>query len=373
MRVLWVICGPLCLASAAAIGQPTAPVDVHVWAKAFIPKDHPTNPGYIRPVPGRPGKFMIPGPSIPGTNGPLPWVGSCYNTNDRAFSNSPDAEAKLTTGARFTTDGSTVTGFTPEKPASPNTRQYNCATGAVTCEKAPDTSGLVVDAPVATAGRVRVRMRAEGTNPCVDVPAALTPAIKYDLTFEVDPPTGYASVTGAIAKFPSYEVYAKVGAWPAVTLLTESPAPGSTAWSLLFDRTVNKSVRYAVLDGVWKSSDPGARFTLTIAGDQVQWSERSATGQTLVRNATLTRTPGKGYRLERANDSGTLAFLGFSPSIQSAVQAAGPQPSFLDLRLNGDRMEGQWNGILVIKDAQAKFKELKQPGSTPPKPYTFGK
>lgn len=36
---------------------------IHFWIKAFIPNAHPTNPGYIRPVPGDAGKTMIPGPT----------------------------------------------------------------------------------------------------------------------------------------------------------------------------------------------------------------------------------------------------------------------------------------------------------------------
>src|SRR5947209_4498080 len=39
------------------------PVRVHLWVKAFIPKTHQTNPGYVKAVPGSPGKWMIPGPT----------------------------------------------------------------------------------------------------------------------------------------------------------------------------------------------------------------------------------------------------------------------------------------------------------------------
>ncbi|MDB5581526.1 MAG: hypothetical protein JWR80_6702 [Bradyrhizobium sp.] len=351
----------------------TAPVEAHIWVKAFIPKEHDTNPGYIRPVPGQPDKFMIPGPGIPWTTGPLPWVGSCYNTNNRGFSSSPDAEAKLTTGARLKTNGITIADFVPETPPSANTQQYDCTTGAVTCDKAPDISGLAVDAPVAIAGRVRVRLRGSGLNPCISIPAFMTPTIKYDLTVDLDSATGYATISGTLAQFPAYEAYATIGPWPTVSLMTEAPASGATAWSLLFNRPVDKTVRYAALDGVWKSTDPGARFTLTVVGDQVQWSERAASGQTLVRAATLTRQPGKGYRLERTNDGPVLTFLGFSSAIQTSIQAIGAQPSFLELRLDGESFAANWNGVLVIKDNQGKFKELKQPGATPPKPYIFKK
>lgn len=369
LAALALICGPLCSSPARA---QVSPVDIHLWVKAFVPNSHPSNPGYIQPVPGSPGKFMFPGPTIPWTNMPIPWIGSCYNTNDRTFSSAPDADAKLTTGARFSTDGATISGFAPEKPPSAHTLEYDCPSGRVTCDLAPDISGLAVDAPVATAGRVRVRMQGRGKNPCVHVPAGATPAIEYDLNLEVDPATGYASVKGTIGQFPAFEAYARVGSWPVATLLNEAPAPGSTAWALSYPpRNVDREVRYAKLDGTWTSNDPNSRFKLTVNGDQVQWAEKAATGQTLVRTTTLARQPGKGYRLERANDAAVLTFLGLSPSIQSAVQAAGPQPSFLMLRVDGDRLAGQWNGLLVIKDNQAHFKELKQPGTTPPKAYTF--
>jgi hypothetical protein len=375
MRISWAVFAALLIALCGP--QPaqaqSAPVKYHVWVKSFIPNKHDTNPGYIRPVPGQAGKFMIPGPGIPGTNGPLPWVGSCYNTNNRGFSTAFDAEAKVTTGARFESNGAAVTGFSRETPQAPNTLQYDCATGAVTCDKPPNPAGLAVDDPAVAAGMVRLRMRGEGTNPCVGAPESLTPAIKYDLTAEFDPAAGYVSIKGTLAQFPSYEAYVQVGQGQPTMLFTESPAPGSTAWSLLFNRSIDKTVRYVALDGVWKSDDPGSRFTLKIQGDQVEWSERSAGGQGLGRTVSLVRKPGKGYKLERANDGEVLTFLGFSPAIQAAVQAIGPQPSFLELRIDGDRLAGMWNGILVIKDNQGKFKELKQPGTTAAKPYNFVK
>jgi hypothetical protein len=102
------------------------------------------------------------------------------------------------------------------------------------------------------------------------------------------------------------------------------------------------------------------------------WSERAANGQTLSRTLTLTPRPGEGYTLLRGNDEAeVLTFLGFSPAILQAIRARGPRPSFLNLRWTGATLSGNWSGLLVIKDDKAQFKEMKQPGELPPKPYVF--
>ena len=344
-----------------------------VWAKAFIPNTHPTNPGYIRPVPGANNKFMIPGPGIPGTVQPLPLVGNCYNTNNRGFSKDVTAEAKLTVRVRFSIDGQVLSAVSTDKIPSAITEQYDCPTGAVTCSKAPDLGGIIVDQPTIVAGIVSIRLRGSGTNPCLPVPAALTPAIKFDVMVQIDPSTGFVKSDGTVARFPSYEAYVRLNDEPPVVIFQEPPSPGSTAWSLFFDRAVGNQIVFANFDGDWTSIDLGHRFSFRINKNKIKLTERNANGLSISRDTNFDALLGKGYHVTRDNDPEVLNFLGFSPDIQASILAAGPLPSYFDVKRDGGNLTSAWNGLLVIKDEKAKFKEMRQPGQSTSKPYSFSK
>jgi hypothetical protein len=127
----------------------------------------------------------------------------------------------------------------------------------------------------------------------------------------------------------------------------------------------------ADLDGTWSSNDPEKRWSLKITGKECIWTERNSTGGSLVRKVALEKSDAKSYKIARANDGEVLKFLGFAPDIQAAIVAHAPQPSNMVLVRDGVRISATWSGIVVIKDNKGKFKELKQPGQTPAKPYIF--
>ena len=124
--------------------------------------------------------------------------------------------------------------------------------------------------------------------------------------------------------------------------------------------------------GTWDSTDPGKRWTLELNGTKCIWTERTSTGVSIVRKVTM-QLGGDGQRFKalRENDADTLSALGFSPAIRAAVLARSPQPSYMLITIGSDKFFADWNGLLVIKDDKANFKELKQPGQVPPKRYDF--
>lgn len=125
------------------------------------------------------------------------------------------------------------------------------------------------------------------------------------------------------------------------------------------------------LDGVWESTDTAQRFRLEVTRSSCTWTERGANGTELKRTVVVTNDA-QGFRINRPNDADVLTFLGFQPSLRAEILAQSPQPSFLVLsRPEADKIMGQWNGLLAIKDNSGRLRELKQPGSGPVKQFEF--
>lgn len=127
------------------------------------------------------------------------------------------------------------------------------------------------------------------------------------------------------------------------------------------------------LYGTWDSNDPGRRWTLEFVGGKCIWTERTSAGGILRREVTVQRgADEEHFKISRENDAETLAALGFSPAIRAAVLSRSPQASYMTLYLTGAAISVEWNGLLVIKDDKANFKELRQPAQNPPKHFDFG-
>lgn len=124
--------------------------------------------------------------------------------------------------------------------------------------------------------------------------------------------------------------------------------------------------------GVWESAEPGKRWKLTISSGAVVWEERSAAGsiQRTVDLAPFVAEPDT-LRIERPNDADVLTFLDISAENIAKVLSLGAKPSVMMLKVGDATLTGAWSGLTVIKDASGKFKEMKQPGQTPAKPYSF--
>ena len=124
-------------------------------------------------------------------------------------------------------------------------------------------------------------------------------------------------------------------------------------------------------NGDWTSTDAARRFRVRIRGDDCEWTEGAADGTSFVHRATLERSEGSAIG-RRPNDEAALKFLGFQPSLRAEVLKRSPGPSYLKLRrVSAERIDAEWFGLLVTKDAQARLKELFPPGSQPGKPMTF--
>lgn len=126
--------------------------------------------------------------------------------------------------------------------------------------------------------------------------------------------------------------------------------------------------------GKWESVDPGKRWRLEFAEGTVTWTEfNSTTGAKLVRIVPVQNyfMSSETLRIERANDAETLSFLGFTPTITKEIISRDAHASYMLIKRNGTDLTVEWFGLSVIKDTKGNFQELKQPGSTPAKPFLF--
>jgi hypothetical protein len=210
------------------------PVRVHLWVKAFIPKVHPTNPGYVKPVPGASGKWMIPGPTS---------NDQCFFTDHRDFSSDRSASARVTTEFFLVINGKSA--FTELAVPTPHihtagiSTKVDCSTGAIIGQKlglfsrlhsigssAPEDS---IGKPAVAGNRVQVIFGVATTNPFA--PAVLAPAIDYSLDYTYDTNSKTLTFKATLGDFPAYEAYAQLGNGPVVTVFRAPPVT-KTAWGL---------------------------------------------------------------------------------------------------------------------------------------------
>ena len=362
----------------------SAQTRVHIYIRAFIPKEHTGTPGYVRPVPAQPGHFVIPAPSIvPPICTPSVTGGStCFATDNRLFSDGVDASFRAGTEFVLVITGNTVT----VEKAEGRDIQRTGLTHKVDCQTDTDlvppesasTSNMHIGAPAAADGVVQIVVDGRANNPLV-IPS---PDIKYSGTFTFDTRTNKLRFQGSTGVFPAYEAYARLNGGPAVTIFTNAPGANTTVCDLIdfgtglqlrpVDTTV---VLQDNIAGRWESTDADKRFLLEVTGTSVSWTERGTAnttpGSTFARTVPLTFADGR-FRIERANDMAALTFTGFKPqSIRDAMIARGPRPSFINFTRNGDTLAAEFNGIRITKNNDATLKDMIQPGERPPTPFTF--
>ena len=359
---------------------------VHIWLKAFIPKNVSSNPGYIRPVPDRPGQFMLPDPFF---------ADQAYLTDNREFNSDPNASARLTTDFTIVLPDSGAAGLVKGATGKyhfPNpTEKLNAQTGATTARQSADLSVDAMGGPHEVPGKIQVIFQVSARNPLA-IQSGIRPvdkglslfvaAIDYSVDMIYDYNSGDLKLKGTFGKFPAFEGYVSKNGAPPVKLIQLAPS-GSDVISLfdfglgmgqqVVETTVNIGPRS--IKGTWQSIDPAKRFRLEIGDATVKFTELNSSGASHARDVPLIppNAGGSTYRVERPNtDTGTLTFLGFSPTIQTEILARAPRPSSLTIvRQSDGTIAARWSGLLVIKDAQGRFKELKQPGEGPIKDYVF--
>lgn len=125
--------------------------------------------------------------------------------------------------------------------------------------------------------------------------------------------------------------------------------------------------------GTWRSNDTAQRFSLKINGPNIEWTESSTSGESLVKNVQATPSSSTvTVRVERQNTDDVLKFLGFSNAVLRAdIIDRAPEPSFLLLHRTDLTLTAEWRGLLVKKLANGKLDNIVQPSQMPAKPFVF--
>jgi len=245
-----------------------------IWIKAFIPiYQIGSTPNYVRPVPGKPGKFMIPGPlsdQVP-VIGSVPFLANtCYNTNDRMWSTDKTADAKLSLRIKIKIDNGAVTVLEAPSAEVGETLQFACSTGNITCQKRATANIAGVSQPRFDNGVVIFHLQGDAGNPCIAVPDDLKPSVKFDGDVRIDPTSGTIGFDGSVAQFPAYEMYLTVDGGEPQTIF-QSIVNKSEAPDLRKNTDIHAVVRYKK-SGVWENSDPRWRVSTNFGSGNPMWN-----------------------------------------------------------------------------------------------------
>lgn len=197
---------------------------IHIWIKAFIPNSNPSNPSYVRPVPGRPGKTMIPSP----TSG-SEW----FMTNHRGFSSNPKAEAKVTTEFLLVVRENSASiekaeGRPLHQPGK--AQKVNGDTGELIGKALPATMHVkAIGGPHVAGSKNQVIVQVSASNPFA--PAGVSPSIDYSMDLTYDSAKREITFRASVGKFPAYEAYASRNGGPPHKLFAVMPS-GESVWSL---------------------------------------------------------------------------------------------------------------------------------------------
>jgi hypothetical protein len=230
---------------------------LHVWFKAFIPNAIASNPNYVKPVPGRPGKFMIGGPPLISEpallkKDPSLLKQTCYLTDSRGFSTDVAASARITTEFVLVVDGARsrvekVQGRDFHR--SSGSEAVHCQTGQTlkqaTAKAIVPLTGeqFGIGGPHIAGSKVQVIFQVAAADPLIP-----SPSLDYSIDMTYDGTSGELSFKGSVGKFPSFEGYAAIEGQTPKQLFQLSPT-GDTVWSLfdlgtgIGDRAINGKTR----------------------------------------------------------------------------------------------------------------------------------
>jgi hypothetical protein len=347
---------------------------VEIWMRAFIPS--PQHAGTAAQP------YVVPNPSGAGSLVRLlaatsEFPNQCFATDHRGFDATSQSTARLDT--RFSIRLLAGTGTAAVLPSVTRTtasitRKVNCASGVLLQEGTGSVDRDTVGVPSVANATVQVAGQIQGRNLLTPLGGS-GPSIDYSFDIQWAPETASLTTRTTHGSFPAFEVYARQpgGVWVAV----QQQLPTGTPWSLGGDSfglnvvSAVSTVTIAGARGAWKTPLPERRFALEVSWGKAKWTEMNAAGATLTREVELKELPDGTFRIERPNDAGVLAFLGFQPSLRAEILARNPRPSFMILTLIGSALRGDWNGLMVTKDSNARLRELIQPGSRPPRSFAF--
>lgn len=349
---------------------------IHIILRAFIPKEHPGNPGYVMPLPNHKDRFVIPAP----LNLPTPLKDTCFATDDRLFDSNVAASSRATIEFNLTVDTSVKTARV-EKVEGRDihrvglTSAVDCKTGQTVQSGYADTSDMHVGTPAFADGIAQVVVDLRASNPLF----VKSPDIQTGGIFTFDTHTNELRFKGSTASFPAYEAYASLDGGPVVPIFRSMPASNTTVWNLidfgsgLKLEAVDASITLpTIMDGIWTSDDVTQRFELRVNANKCAFTERAEDGASLTRTVALIREDAPdNWTIRRANDEAVLTFLGFSPPVRAAITAEAPEPSFLRLRKSGDTLSGVWKGISIRKDSRGRVSQIVPPSAAPEKVFRF--
>lgn len=187
-----------------------------IWISSFIPG---SIPGYSRPVPGAPGRTMIPGP--------LP-ISDCYHTDHRNFSTDPTASARMRSAVEISVSDFSLLG---QSHRCNNTVECDCEDGDVECDKTPSATNLRVLGFQNSAAGCSFRFEGGAGNPCSTGAPEINWLVKVEAK-RVGNNISIAVLPGSLVEpFPAFEMYARLNG-PAKALFKRAPNPGATPWNL---------------------------------------------------------------------------------------------------------------------------------------------
>ena len=208
-----------CVAALAAVvsSLTTAPAHadepriVTVTFRAFIPATVPA------------GVVLTGGPyaGMTAVRGPHPRGGStCYVTDQRGFSSSPGASARVSGEIVVDVDKGSLRSRTA---VSHPTHAVNCDDGSLLCT-ATATSRIAVTNFRSSGRNVSMRVDIAGNNPCVRGSPDIDMTFQLTLVKMGDNDVG-VNVTGNVEPVPSFEAYARINDCPPKVLFQQSVDP----------------------------------------------------------------------------------------------------------------------------------------------------
>lgn len=213
-------------------GQANDEVDeVRIWMKAFIPNEHPDKE-LIRQIPGRKNRWM------------LNFLGACFETDHRGFSDDPAAEAKVTTDFTLRFDG-TKAEVSPNNGAAHQpgrSRILECDTGKLKEEATGEFSsgGRALGSPHVADGSVQIIGGVSIRNPFIPLgsmsirnplPSDIGVFIDYSFDLIYAKNDGRLKFSFTVGTFPAFEAYVSLNGSPARKVLTVQVGK-ETPWNL---------------------------------------------------------------------------------------------------------------------------------------------
>lgn len=214
----------------AAWRPPAGIGTLKVWLKAFIPANVPGHTVTLSAGPHS-GKTAL--------SGPVPGVSDCFLTDQRTFSNSISASARMHSEIEFFLNREMPT-FRQFHDCG-ETVEVDCEDGEEECRnKASNARMSFHNLRLVSPTIVTVQLRAAANNPCYTG----SPDIDYEGTLIIDLTAMTVTFDGKIDEFPAFEAYVSRDGSAPVTLFQEPPPPGNSPANLFgkANRPVGRSV-----------------------------------------------------------------------------------------------------------------------------------